>query len=95
MAGEPNPGIAAVCSFFITGLGQIYNGELFKGLALMVIQVVNVGLMFVLIGFLTFPLVWLYGVWDAHNVAKEKLARYDRQTTVIYRQEPAPTEKQE
>ena len=41
MAGEPNPGVAAVCSFFFTGLGQIYNGELFKGIILMVIQVVG------------------------------------------------------
>jgi TM2 domain-containing membrane protein YozV len=95
MAGEPNPGVAAVCSFFITGLGQIYNGELFKGIILMVIQGVNVALMFVVVGFLTFPLVWIYGVWDAHKVAKEKQAIYNRQPTVIYQQGPAPVEKQE
>jgi hypothetical protein len=26
--------------------------------------------MFVFIGFLTYPLVWIYGVWDAYNTAK-------------------------
>jgi len=27
-----NPGTAAVLSFFIPGVGQIYNGEFFRGL---------------------------------------------------------------
>ena len=28
----PSPGVAAVLSFFIPGLGQVYNGRLFTGL---------------------------------------------------------------
>jgi TM2 domain-containing membrane protein YozV len=27
-----NPGIAALCSFFIPGLGQVYKGQVFNGL---------------------------------------------------------------
>jgi TM2 domain-containing membrane protein YozV len=34
-----NPGLAAVASFFFSGLGQIYNGEIGKGFALMIVQV--------------------------------------------------------
>ena len=66
-----NPGIAAVLSFFWTGLGQIYNGEILKGILLMCIQVINVLLMLVVIGFITFPIVWVYGIWDANKKAKE------------------------
>lgn len=64
-----NPGIAAVASFFFTGLGQIYNGQIGKGIALIVVQVINIALMFVLVGFLTYTAVWIYGIYDAYQVA--------------------------
>jgi TM2 domain-containing membrane protein YozV len=65
-----DPGIATVLSFFWTGLGQIYNGQIAKGLLFMLIQAINVALMLVLIGFITFPLFWIYGMWDANKTAK-------------------------
>jgi hypothetical protein len=37
MARQKNPGLAAILSFFWCGLGQIYNGEIPKGVALMVL----------------------------------------------------------
>lgn len=70
MPGEKNSGIAAVLSFFITGLGQIYNGQIFKGILLIIIQVINGLLMYLLIGFITFPIVWLYGVINAYRHAE-------------------------
>ena len=54
-----------------SGLGQIYNGEILKGVLLMVIQVINVLLMFVVIGFVTYPLVWVYGIWDAYKKCRK------------------------
>ncbi len=66
-----DPGIAAVLSCMCTVLGQIYNGEILKGIVLMCIQVFNVLLMFILIGFITFPVVWIYGICDAHGTAKK------------------------
>ena len=71
MQTKKNPGLAAVASFFFSGLGQIYNGEILKGVLLMVIQVINVLLMCVVIGFLTYPLVWIYGIWDAYKSAEK------------------------
>ena len=71
MQPKKNPGLAAVASFFFSGLGQIYNGEILKGVLLMVIQVINALLMFVLIGFVTYPLVWVYGIWDAYKSAEK------------------------
>ena len=66
-----NAGLAAVASFFFAGLGQIYNGQIAKGIALIFIQFFNVLLMFILIGFLTFFIVWVYGIWDAYTVAEK------------------------
>jgi len=37
-----NPGTAAVLSFVFTGLGQIYNGEIKKGLWLMFISAASI-----------------------------------------------------
>ena len=65
-----NEGLAAVLSFFFTGLGQIYNGDIGKGIVLIIIQIINVLLMFVIIGFLTYIIVWIYGIWDAYKTAK-------------------------
>ena len=35
MSEKPNPGVAAVLSFVFNGLGQLYNGEITKGLVIM------------------------------------------------------------
>ena len=42
MENYRNPGVAAVLSFFFTGLGQIYNGEIKKGIFLMSISTVSI-----------------------------------------------------
>lgn len=65
-----NPGIAAVLSFLFTGLGQIYNGQIAKGIALIVVQAINIALMFVVIGFFTYFIVWIYGLYDAYKTAE-------------------------
>lgn len=71
-----NPGIAAVLSFFWTGVGQIYNGQIVKGLILIGVQILNGLLMFLLIGFITYPLVWIWGMYDAYKTAE----RINRET---------------
>ena len=63
-------GLAAVLSFFYPGLGQIYNGQILKGVALFVIASICAALMFVLIGFVLYPLVWLLGMYDAYSTAE-------------------------
>ena len=69
---NPNPETAAVLSAVCTGLGQIYNGQIGKGIALMIIQAFNVVLMLTLIDFVTFLLVWVYGVYDAYQTAMKE-----------------------
>ena len=70
-----NPGIAAVLSFFWTGVGQIYNGQIFKGLIMIGIQIINAFLMIILIGFITYPLFWIFGMYDAYKTAERINAR--------------------
>lgn len=70
-----NSGLAAVLSFFFTGLGQIYNGQIGKGVVFIIIQIINVGLMFILVGFLTYPIVWIWGMVDAYKTAERFNAR--------------------
>ena len=68
---EKNPGLAAVLSFIWTGAGQIYNGQLMKGLAFIGLQVVNILLMIVIIGFFTFFATWVYAIYDAYKTAEK------------------------
>jgi len=65
-----NPGLSAVLSFFYMGLGQIYNGQLAKGIAFIVAYSISWLLMLVLIGFVTTPILWLYGMYDAYKSAE-------------------------
>jgi len=65
-----NPGIAAVLSFLFTGLGQIYNGQIGKGISFILVGIVCLVLVIVLIGFLLYPLFWLYNIYDAYTSAK-------------------------
>lgn len=71
-----NPIIAAVLSLIVAGLGQIYNGQLLKGVIFIVAQIINGALLYVAIGFVTMPLVGLWAVIDAYLVAKRNNERY-------------------
>lgn len=64
-------GLAAVLSFLISGLGQIYNGQIGKGLVVLVVQAINVFLMNILIGYVTFAIVWVWAIYDAYRVAEK------------------------
>jgi len=66
-----SPGIAAVLSFFWAGLGQIYNGEIGKGIGLIIAHFISLLLMFVIIGFITTPILWIYGMVDAYQTAEK------------------------
>ncbi len=68
---QKNPGIAAVLSAVFVGLGQIYNGEIFKGLIFIFAYFVSWVLTIVLIGFITTPILWIFGIYDAYNTAKK------------------------
>lgn len=62
---DKNPWTAFFLSVFFDGAGQVYNGQLAKGLA--VLFGVLAGLfLFIVPG----VIVWLYGIYDAHRTAR-------------------------
>lgn len=66
-AQEKQPIVAALLSFVITGVGQLYNGDTKKGLIMLVGAVV---LLFV-VPFLVLP-IWIWSMIDAYQVAEGK-----------------------
>ena len=71
---DKNPVLAAILSFLIVGVGQIYLGLTKKGLILLLAAIISGVLMLVFIGFITWFIVWLYAIYDAYNSA-EKMNR--------------------
>ena len=68
---QKNPGVATVLSFFFMGLGQIYNGQIGKGIMFIILYAISIALMFVIVGFITTPILWLWGLVDANKSAKK------------------------
>src|SRR6478672_1843441 len=67
-------GLAAVLSFLWCGLGQIYNGQIGKGLAFAAIYFISFLMIFIVIGVITTPIMWVWGMVDAYKTA-ERLNR--------------------
>jgi TM2 domain-containing membrane protein YozV/ribosomal protein L40E len=63
-------GLAAVLSFLFVGLGQIYNGQIGKGIMFIILGIVFVFMMLLLIGFILYPLFWIYNIYDAYSTAE-------------------------
>ena len=57
-----NPILAAILSVIVAGLGQIYNGQIGKGVVFIILQIINGALTVVLIGWVLMPIV---GLWTA------------------------------
>jgi len=71
---EKNPVLAAVLSLLVVGLGQVYNGEVGKGILFFVLAIIIGLTLFIFIGFILVPLFWLFAAYDAYTTA-EKINR--------------------
>ena len=80
MPSQKSSGVAAVLSALINGLGQIYNGQILKGIFIILLQVINGALTIILIGYVFLPIVWLYAVIDAYRSAEKINARNYRRS---------------
>jgi TM2 domain-containing membrane protein YozV len=67
-----NSVIAALLSLVIPGLGQVYAGNLNRGLALFAALVVSLCLIVLIIGFFTFLATWRFAVSDAYKMVKKQ-----------------------
>ena len=57
-----HPGMAAVLSFLFTGLGQLYNGQIKKGLIL--ISISCLGMILVILGAVVLGFWFLGKIWE-------------------------------
>lgn len=71
-----SPGVAVIASFFLPGLGQFINGQAGKGVAFLLAYAVSFVLLFVIIGFITMPVVWIWSMVDAYSSAQAWNARH-------------------
>ncbi len=75
---EKNPTLAAILSFFIVGLGQIYNGQIMKGIILFLAHGGMWVVAFLLsivyfIGCFLMPIpliIYIYSIYDAYKTAE-------------------------
>jgi len=64
---EQKHGVPALINIFAPGVGQIIKGEIFKGIGVICAMIVSCLLMFVLIGFITTPILYIWQIYDAYN----------------------------
>jgi TM2 domain-containing membrane protein YozV len=67
MSGQGSGGnvLAAICSFFIPGLGQLVQGRILAAILFFVGMIISWGLTWIGIGWLMVPVVYLWCIIDA------------------------------
>ena len=65
-----NPGLSLLASFFVPGLGSIINGDVARGLGIMIGYFVSCLLVIIFIGIFGVFGFWLYGLVDAYQGAR-------------------------
>ena len=56
-----------VASLFLPGLGHILKGEIFGGVGIILVYSFSLLLCFLLIGFITTPIIWIWAAYDVYN----------------------------
>ena len=71
-----SPGLSMLASFFIPGLGSIINGDVARGLGIMIGYFVSCLLVIIFIGILGVVGFWVWGMVDAYQGARLWNARH-------------------
>jgi len=71
MMQKKSAGVAVILSFFLPGLGQIYNGQIGKGIILIILSVVFWLLSSIVIGIPFYIILWIYGMYNAYSTANK------------------------
>jgi len=70
-ARKKNAALAVIVSFILCGVGQIYNGQILKGVILLV--VITISYLIAMGGgevfWILYLVIWLYGMYDAYTTA--------------------------
>ncbi|MDP2666042.1 MAG: hypothetical protein Q8P05_00895 [Candidatus Diapherotrites archaeon] len=60
--------VAVIASFILPGLGHFTKGQFTKGILILIAGILSAFLMLLLIGFILYPIVWIYGMYDAYKI---------------------------
>ena len=71
MMNQKSEALALILSLIIPRVGEMYDGKIGKGVVILLLAIVSSVLMFVLIGFILYPIVWIYSMIDSYNLAKQ------------------------
>lgn len=69
---EPNGAAALLSGIGIlfpvaAGAGQVYNGDLARGIVFSVVQIINAVLLLFFIGLFTYPVFGIWAIYDAYK----------------------------
>ena len=65
-----NPALALIASFFVPGLGSMINGDVAKGVGILIGYVLSLVLVIVLVGIVGVFGFWVWGMVDAYQGAR-------------------------
>ena len=65
-----NPAVSLLISFFLPGVGSMVNGDVEKGVGILIGYVISLVLTIILIGFLGMFGFWVWGMVDAYQGAQ-------------------------
>nr|WP_319373648.1 hypothetical protein [uncultured Methanobacterium sp.] len=67
-----NPILAAVLSFIIPGLGEIYAGKTMMGIVLVILTIILTAAIYMVTSYawIAYIIVWLYAIYDSYTTAK-------------------------
>ncbi len=71
MEQRKTPAVALLLSFLITGAGQIYNGEVGKGIGLIIFYIICMAASALILPIIILIPLWIWGMVDANTKAKE------------------------
>lgn len=84
---KKNPWIATILSFIFTGIGQIYNEDYGKGIAMLLLNIFFTSMFFMpFIGFvfwIPWFIIWLWSINDAWEYAKKLNKEVDKKTKIV------------
>ena len=66
-----NPAVSLLVSFFVPGVGSMINGDVGKGVVILVGYIISVFLVIVLVGLLGMLGFWIWGMVDAYTGAQK------------------------
>jgi TM2 domain-containing membrane protein YozV len=66
-----NPGLALIASFFIPGLGSMLNGDVGKGVGILLGYFLCIFLFFLIVPLLVAVGLWVWGMVDAYQGAQQ------------------------